>query len=103
MSDIRKADGKSHMVEGICLRGKLDMNAAADLHGQLLVAAERDVRVDLGDVTLFGALAVQTCLAAARTAARNGRSFKIINTPDPVHEQLTHMGLTPEMLSEGHT
>ena len=82
-------------------KGKLDLAAVPDLHGWLVAARDKEVILDLQDVTLFGTLCLQTCLAAARNAAVAGTGFAIINASDAVLAQLSAMGFTPESLSEG--
>ena len=90
------------MSETLALTGKLDVTAAAAFHAELTARKGQDIVLDCEKVTLFGALCVQSCLAAAREARQQQTRFDIINVCDPVLVQLTSMGFTPETLAEGN-
>jgi len=89
------------MSDPIKLEGKLDLSAVTPLHTLLLEKAGEDIVLDMEDVTLFGGLCVQACIAAARSTRKNGNSFSMINTSDHVLGQINSMGLTPETIAEG--
>ncbi len=89
------------MAEQLSPSGKLDLSAVAGLHADLLAVSDKDVTVDLADVTLMGALCLQSCLAAARAAKDAGTDFTFLNMTDQVRAQLSAMGFSPETLMEG--
>ncbi|KIN65029.1 hypothetical protein Z946_3926 [Sulfitobacter noctilucicola] len=83
--------------------GKLDVTAVSSLHADFVAHSGKDIVLDLGAVTQFGALCLQTCLAAAQAAKRSETTFEIVNATDPVLAQIGAMGFTPETLAEGCT
>lgn len=89
------------MADPVAPEGKLNLAAVSALHAQFKERSGRDVTIDLGKVTSFGALCLQVCLAAARDAKASGASFEIVNIPDNVTAQIESMGFTPETLAEG--
>jgi chemotaxis protein CheX len=89
------------MAEPIAPSGKLDLSAVGSLHATLVERVGQDVVLDLKDVSHIGALCVQTCIAAARSAQDTGHAFRVINATDQVLGQIASMGLTPETLAEG--
>lgn len=88
------------MTEQLSPSGKLDLSAVAGFHSELVALSGNDIQLDLGDVSLFGALCVQACVAAARDARENGCRFEVLNASDAVLLQLSAMGFTPETLAE---
>ena len=91
------------MTDPLKPEGKLDLTAVSDFHDQVRAIAERDVTVDLEKVTLIGALCLQVCIAAARSAKAANTKFQIINATDTVLAQMKSMGFTPESLTEAAT
>lgn len=89
------------MPERLAPEGKLDLAAVRPLHEWLCNNAGQDVVLDLGKVSQFGTLCVQTCVAAARHSKSSGNRFQISNASDQVLAQLSSMGLTPETIEEG--
>lgn len=89
------------MAEPVAPRGKLDLAAVDDLYQALNERRTQDVVLDLGAVTLLGALCLQVCLATAKTVRAAGNTFSIVNVPDTVIAQMAAMGFTPETLAEG--
>ena len=91
------------MAEPYVLEAKLDLSAAAALHETLMELTGRDSVLDAQRVTHMGALCTQLLIAAGRKAGEGGHKFSIVNTSDRVLAQLSAMGLSPEMIAEGHT
>lgn len=89
------------MAEHIAPEGKLDLAGVTSLHAEFLGKLGQDIVLDLSKVTHFGALCMQTCIAAGRSAQENGNDFRIINASDHVLGQISSMGMTPETLAEG--
>lgn len=89
------------MADPIAPTGKLDLTAVASFHEAMGAAAQRDVTLDLGKVTLIGALCLQSCIAAARASRAAGHDFHIVNVPDVVLGQMKLMGFSPEGIAEG--
>ena len=89
------------MAELLAPEGKLDVTAVTALYAQLVARQGCDIVLDFESVTQIGALCMQTCLAAARSARLAQNSFEIVNVIDPVLNQLSSMGFTPETLAEG--
>lgn len=90
------------VTEPLCPDGKLDVTAAPGLHAALLDRKDQDVQIDMTDVTLIGALCLQTLIAAARSAHEGHHDFQISNTSDLVLAQMAAMGMTPEQIAEGY-
>ena len=91
------------MPESYVLDAKLDLSAATSLHAKLMEMAEQDTVLDARDVTHMGALCTQLLIAAGRQARANDKKLTLVNTSDRVLAQLGAMGLSPEMIAEGHT
>ena len=89
------------MAETVTPEGRLDVTAVKGFHAQMLARAQDDLTLDLGKVTQMGALCLQVCIAAARHARVENRSFRIINASDAVLGQISAMGFSPETLAEG--
>lgn len=87
------------MADALCLEGKLDLAAASDLRDTLLAQPPGDVVVDLGAVTLMGALCAQVLVAAAASLQAKGHALQITNCPDPVAGHFAAMGLSPDTLT----
>lgn len=88
-------------AERFAPEGKLDLSTVAALHAALCAARAKRVDLDLGAVSHFGALALQTVMAAALASRARGASLRIINTSDRLLAQMSAMGVTPETLMEG--
>ncbi|KIN61108.1 STAS 2 domain containing protein [Sulfitobacter noctilucae] len=89
------------MTEPVVLEGKLDVSAVGALHAKLVELMGQEIILDFGAVSQIGALCLQSCLAAARSAKAADLPFSIINVPDAVFEQMAVMGFSPETLAEG--
>ncbi len=89
------------MAELLAPEGKLDVAAASALYGELVARQGQDIVLDFKSVTQIGALCMQTCLAAAKSARLSENNLEIINVIDHVLTQLSCMGFTPETLAEG--
>jgi len=89
------------VTEPLCPAGKLDITAAPGLHAALLGYEGKDVQIDMTNVTLIGALCLQTLIAAARSANEGSHDFLLSNTSDQVLAQMAAMGMTPELIAEG--
>lgn len=89
------------MAEHIAPEGKLDLAGVTSLHAELVAKQGQDVVLDLAQVSQFGALCMQTCIAAGRSAQAADKEFRIINASDYVLSQIKSMGMTPEKLAEG--
>lgn len=90
------------MSDIISLQARLDGVALKTLSSDLTRAsAEKSVRIDASNVTHMGALAAQLLLAASKVIHRDGGTFEFVAVSDRAAEQLTTMGLSPDMLSEG--
>lgn len=89
------------MAEHIAPEGKLDLAGVTSLHAEILGKLGQDIVLDLSKVTHFGALCMQTCIAAGRSARETGNEFSIVNASDHVLGQINSMGMTPAALAEG--
>ncbi|MDW4496491.1 STAS domain-containing protein [Sulfitobacter sp. D35] len=88
------------MTDRLMLAPRLDLPATAELMSQLK-DHDRDVVLDLSEVSYFGALCIQVVIAAATAVRVTGHDFSIVGASDRVVEQLRVMGLTPESIAEG--
>ena len=88
------------MAETYCLPSKLDLSAATPLANDLMKHVQDDLILDAGEVSQIGALCAQVIGSAAISLRANNHSLSIVNMPDRIVEQLHHIGLTPELLTE---
>lgn len=88
-------------ADRIAPEGKLDLSTVAALHGDLCAARAARIDLDLARVTHFGALALQTVMAAGTASRARGARLRVINTSDRLLAQMSAMGVTPETLTEG--
>ena len=89
------------MAETYMLPARLDLSSAKTFLTDIgTLPADKDVVLDAAELTHFGAICVQTVLAAAAQAKSSGGSWTLVNVSDRVQEQLSHMGLTPDTVVE---
>ncbi len=81
------------MTGAVALPARLDSAAAVALAHSLKEHAGRDVTLDAGDVSLLGALALQTIVVAGRTWRGAGLDFSLINLSAEVERQIADLGL----------
>ena len=91
------------MPEPLCPKARLNVATVKSFHADLLARKGQDIVCDLSAVTQLGALALQALIAAGRNARAEGKTLKLINTPDRVLEQLRTMGMSPETIMEGRS
>ena len=77
----------------VTLDRKLDFRAATGLAEALLAARGQDVDLDAAATTQIGTQSLQIILAAAKSAARDQCSLRLINVSPPVADQLRLLGL----------
>lgn len=76
----------------VTLDRKLDFRAATGLAEALLAARGQDVDLDAAATTQIGTQSLQIILAAAKSAARDQCSLRLVNVSPPVTEQLRLLG-----------
>ncbi|WP_299626211.1 STAS domain-containing protein [uncultured Tateyamaria sp.] len=90
------------MVEPIVLPPRLDLAAVATLTQSMASQVPGGkVVLDGSEITHLGALCAQSIISAARTVLDAGGSLEITGLTERAVQQLSCMGLTPEMLAEG--
>lgn len=90
------------MTDTILMPARMDLVALRTLSAELTtVRVEKNVRIDASEVTHMGALAAQLLLATAREVRSNGGTMEFTALNDRAADQLTAMGLSPDMLLEG--
>ncbi len=82
------------MKSEIVLTARLDSAAAAALAEDLGTHLEHDIEIDAGEVTHFGALALQTLVVAAAHWRAAGREFLFTNVPPEIRAQIADLGMT---------
>lgn len=80
------------MTTTLMLDRKLDFRAASPLAEALLAAREADVVLDATETTQIGTQSLQVILAAARSAARDRLSLRLVNVGPAVSDQLKTLG-----------
>ncbi|WP_370272309.1 STAS domain-containing protein [Pseudooceanicola nitratireducens] len=88
------------MAEPYKLPPTLDLSAATALATDLKDRLDGDLTLDASDVTQFGALGAQVVASAALSLSAAGHRLSLVQTSDRVLEQLSHLGFTPETLTE---
>jgi len=88
------------MVRRVAPAGKLDLAAAASLHSELGALSGQDVELDLSAATQIGALCLQVLIAACKTAASAGKTFRIVASNDRIDANLCAMGMDCAALTE---
>jgi chemotaxis protein CheX len=90
------------MTEPILLPARLDLAAVALLTEDMAARlTDGKIVLDGRDITHMGALCAQAILSAARTVIDAGGSLEFTDLSDRAVQQLSCMGLTPNMLTEG--
>ena len=89
------------MTVTVTLDGKLDFRAATPLATALLAAQGQDLVLDAAQTTQIGTQSLQIILAAAKSAARDQRTLKLINVAPVVQDQLRLMGFQPADVEAG--
>lgn len=82
------------MKSGVVLAARLDSAAAVALAEDLGTRLGHDVEIDAGEVTHFGALALQTLVVAAAHWRTAGREFLVTNIPPEIRTQIADLGMT---------
>ena len=89
------------MGETIVLPARLNLSSVASLHADLCTHSDKDVILDLGQVTFFGALGMQVMMAAAQHAKAAGTTLCLCNVSDRIIIQMRLLGASPETIMEG--
>ena len=89
------------MAETIVLPARLNLSSVTSLHTDLCTHSEKDVTLDLGQVTYLGALGLQVLIAAARQSKVAGTTLRLRNTSDRIIAQMRLLGACPETIMEG--
>ena len=84
----------------LMLDPRLDLKAAAGLVESILTHQGKDLVLDAGHVSHFGAMGIQVLRSAARTWAESGNALSMINASDDCADQLCLLGFTPETLTQ---
>lgn len=90
------------MGETIMLPARLDLSTVTALHTDLCAHADKDVVLDMDQVTYLGALGLQVLIAAIRHAKTNETKLCLRNISDRVIAQMRLLGASPETIMEGH-
>lgn len=80
------------MSATLLLPARLDTSRATALARDLKARAGVDIELDARDVTLFGALAVQTLAVAGAAWRRAGHRLTVVNLPAEALAQITALG-----------
>jgi anti-anti-sigma regulatory factor len=89
------------MTEVLTLDGKLDANAATELHASLKPHLNADLTLDFAKVTELGALCLQTLIAAGIALREGGHQLTFLNIDKNVEMNMAWMGTAPAQVSEG--
>lgn len=89
------------MGETIVLPPRLDLSSVTGLYTDLCAHSDKDVTLDMEQVTYLGALGLQVMIAAARHAKEAGKTLSLRNISDRIVVQLRLLGATPETIMEG--
>lgn len=76
----------------VTLDRKLDFRAAPALAQALLAAQGQDLELDAAATMQIGTQSLQIILAAAKSAARDQRTLKLVNLPPAIQSQLALLG-----------
>jgi len=90
------------LTEVVALRPRLDSAAAVALAGTLKEHSGRDVSLDAAEVSLLGALALQTLVVAAASWRGAGLGFSLVNVPEAIERQIADLGCA-DLTLDGET
>ena len=89
------------MGETIVLPPRLDLSSVTALHQDLCTHSDKDITLDLENVTYLSALGLQVMIAASRLAKDSGTDLCLQNASDRVVAQMRLLGASPETIMEG--
>ena len=85
----------------LALPVRLDLSAASDLHGALLLRSGADLTIDAGGGAHFGGLCLQLLLAARDLWARTGHRLRVTPRSPAFAAAIDTFGLPARALEHG--
>jgi anti-anti-sigma factor len=80
----------------VVLNGRLDLPGSAkiDVAFNVVVGANRNIIVDMSDVTFIASIGIRTLVIGAKTAQRRGGRLLLVNPQTEVEQVLETIGIT---------